>query len=65
MCTGTRLAGLRKDGATFPVEVGLSLVQTPAGRFTLAVVRNLTESRRHEHPAPPHIEASNCSTATL
>ena len=38
--TGARLAGARKDGAPFPVEVRRIPVQTAAGQFTLAVVRN-------------------------
>ena len=38
--TGARLAGAHKDGVPFPVEVRRIPVQTAAGQFTLAVVRN-------------------------
>ena len=37
------LVGLRKDGTTFPVEISLSQVPTATGRFTLAMVRDITE----------------------
>lgn len=40
--TGARLAGARKDGVRFPVEVRRTPVHTPAGQFTLTVVRDLT-----------------------
>ncbi len=37
-----RLAGLRKDGTTVPVRISLSPVQTATGRFTMAVVRDIS-----------------------
>jgi len=42
MGAGMRLAGLRKDGTTFPVRIGLTPVTTVSGQFTLAVVRDIT-----------------------
>jgi anti-anti-sigma factor len=50
--TGARLAGARKDGVSFPVEVRRIPVQTPAGQFTLTVVRDVARARP-ERPARP------------
>jgi PAS domain S-box-containing protein len=42
MGAGAQLAGLRKDGTTFPVRVGLTPVATISGQLTLAVIRDIT-----------------------
>lgn len=39
-----RLVGLRKDGATIPVQITLSPVPTATAHFTLAVVRDAAET---------------------
>ena len=46
MAERARLAGLRKDGATLPVEISLSPVPTASGNFVLAVIRDATDTRR-------------------
>lgn len=42
------LIGHRKDGTTFPVEVGLNPIETEDGRFVLAAIVDMTERKRIE-----------------
>jgi anti-anti-sigma factor len=46
MAERARLAALRKDGATLPVEITLSPVPTASDTFVLAVIRDATEPER-------------------
>ncbi len=48
MAERARLAALRKDGTTFPVEISLSPVQTATENYVLAVIRDATAARRRD-----------------
>jgi len=45
MAERARLAGLRRDGATLPVEISLSPLPTASEHFVLAVIRDATQPR--------------------
>jgi PAS domain S-box-containing protein len=48
MGIGMDLAGRRKDGTEFPVEVGLSSINVPAGRFAIAFITDITRRKELE-----------------
>ncbi len=45
---GRDVTGLRKDGMEFPVDIGLTAVDTAAGRISCASIVDITERKRAE-----------------
>ncbi|MCA9149369.1 MAG: PAS domain S-box protein [Planctomycetales bacterium] len=57
------VVGLRKDGSTFPAEVGLTSIQTPEGIRVLAWILDISERKQLEDRKDRLLEVAFAATA--
>jgi two-component system sensor kinase FixL len=46
--TGLELIGKRKDGSSFPIELGLNPIETAEGKFTVSIFIDISQRRQQE-----------------
>jgi PAS domain S-box-containing protein len=57
-CSEFQLLGRRQDGTEFPIQIGLSPVETEDGHFVMSIVRDLQEHRLAEAKFSALLEAA-------